>query len=68
MLLTPPLSQTVTPSWTPALPLERDVLYGLPLLRSAMVRSGQFSLAVRKNEKTFIKLSSTLQTLRTAPI
>ena len=30
MLLTPsPLSQTVTPSWTP--PLERDVLHGWPL-------------------------------------
>src|SRR6218665_375771 len=31
MLLPPlPLSQTVTPSWTP-FPLERDVLYGRPL-------------------------------------
>jgi len=36
MLFTPPLSQTVTPSQTPSLPLERDVLYGRPLSRGGL--------------------------------
>ena len=59
MLFTPsPLSQTVTPSWTTS-PLERDVLYGRPLMwksiKSVPERSIHLAYNTTRAQKTVTK-------------